>query len=206
MNKSALLIVVSLVVLSASNAQAETLQQAIAACKRIANDSQRLNCFDALVISGEQSVKKQAAVEAPPLVRQRSEKSAAADVAASRTPVSAPTPQNNSNRRAAPPAQSREAVTQNTPAQSDKVSEFGLAPKKPVDQIERIASVIASIEDGPRDTRYVHLQDGSVWKQTDSTRMRLKEGQEVYVERGALGAFYLSRENVNRRIKVKRIQ
>lgn len=50
----------------------------------------------------------------------------------------------------------------------------------------------------------ITLDNGSQWQQKDSQPLRLTVGMEVTIESGFLGAFFLSHDGVNRRIKVKR--
>ena len=52
----------------------------------------------------------------------------------------------------------------------------------------------------------ITLETGQVWRQTNSTSLRLKPGQEVYVEEGALGSYFLGKESSNKRIRVKRLK
>ena len=51
----------------------------------------------------------------------------------------------------------------------------------------------------------ITLDNGQVWRQTDSVRLKLVEGQSVTIKRGALGSFFISKENANKRIRAKRV-
>lgn len=48
------------------------------------------------------------------------------------------------------------------------------------------------------------MDNGQVWYQTDTVSLILNENDKVYIERGALGSFFLSKDNARKRIRVKR--
>ena len=77
---------------------------------------------------------------------------------------------------------------------------------EPKDKVEKITSVISAIQKTPYGKLIVTLESGQVWRQTNNTTLRLKRGQEVYVEEGALGSYFLGKESSNKRIRVKRSQ
>ncbi len=53
----------------------------------------------------------------------------------------------------------------------------------------------------------IKLENGQVWQVTSNNTMYYKiENPKVKIEKGALGAFYMGIEGVNRRLKVKRIK
>lgn len=52
----------------------------------------------------------------------------------------------------------------------------------------------------------VYFTNGQVWKQTSSHRLRLKEGEEVEIKRGIMGAFRLHKKDSNRGFDVKRMK
>ena len=54
--------------------------------------------------------------------------------------------------------------------------------------------------------KIITFSDGSVWQQSDSAYLKIEEGQQVSIERGLLGSFYLSVEGINKRMKVKRVK
>ena len=51
----------------------------------------------------------------------------------------------------------------------------------------------------------VSLNNGQKWQQKDTVYLKLTSGDEVILEEGALGAFYLKKLTSNRRIRVRRI-
>jgi hypothetical protein len=51
------------------------------------------------------------------------------------------------------------------------------------------------------------LENGQVWRQTDSTRFSFKNSEQwVVVSRGVLGSFFLGEPDRNKRIRVKRVK
>jgi hypothetical protein len=53
----------------------------------------------------------------------------------------------------------------------------------------------------------IRLENGQLWKVTSSGSLYYKiSNPKVVIEKGALGAFYMGIEGINRRLKVKRIE
>ena len=52
----------------------------------------------------------------------------------------------------------------------------------------------------------ITFTNGQKWQQKDSTRLKLKQGEQVTLTKGTFGAIYLKKENANKRIKVKRLK
>ncbi|BFT28995.1 hypothetical protein D210916BOD24_01710 [Alteromonas sp. D210916BOD_24] len=89
----------------------------------------------------------------------------------------------------------------------DAASEFGLENKKKETHVlEELALTITDISDSLRGKKVVTFSDGSVWQQTDNNYLKIEVGQTVTIERGVLGAFFLSVEGLNKRMKVKRLK
>ena len=73
------------------------------------------------------------------------------------------------------------------------------------DLINQIIAKIAKVKKNSYGNQIITLVNGQVWQQTGSTRLRLKKDQIVIIERGAMGSFFIGKENVNKRIRAKRI-
>ncbi|GAC16708.1 hypothetical protein [Aliiglaciecola lipolytica] len=85
-------------------------------------------------------------------------------------------------------------------------SEFGLQPKLPEDTDEKIyATVVEVKEDGLKRAIFI-LNNGHHWRELEATNFKVKVGDVIYVESGALGSFHLSKDSLNRRIRVKRVK
>jgi hypothetical protein len=103
-------------------------------------------------------------------------------------------------------------VDKKAQAQADdgRVSAFGAedlaARYKESEALQRIESVIISIDENRREIRSFTLDNGQVWQEKAPTRLRLKEGMQIYIEKGAFSAHFLGKESSNRRIKVQRIK
>lgn len=86
-------------------------------------------------------------------------------------------------------------------------NEFGLEHKRDLaSEASEITVTISSFDKNSRDKHTITFSDGSIWRQTDDTYLKLQEGQVVSIERGLFGAFFLSVEGLNKRMKVKRVK
>ncbi|WP_340680991.1 hypothetical protein [Paraglaciecola sp.] len=87
------------------------------------------------------------------------------------------------------------------------IESFGLPDKlKAKEEIENIVAHVTSVDHNLRKKLVVSLDIGQIWEQTDGTNMRLREGDSISLERGALGSFFLGVEGKNKRMRVKRIK
>jgi hypothetical protein len=81
--------------------------------------------------------------------------------------------------------------------------EFGL----PQSRVETLKSPITGVDTDAVGRLSFHLENGQVWKQTETKRFRLTEDRPMAViRRGALGSFKLSVEDGSRSTRVKRIK
>ncbi|MDP5134000.1 MAG: type VI secretion protein [Paraglaciecola sp.] len=89
----------------------------------------------------------------------------------------------------------------------ERVKNFGLEQKIAAEQEldEKLYSTISELKTDLRKKLILQLENGQVWRQSDSQIFRVKEGDKIYLERGALGSFFLGKEGINKRIRVKRI-
>jgi hypothetical protein len=51
----------------------------------------------------------------------------------------------------------------------------------------------------------IELSNGQRWRQTEAGTYQLPDGADYYIERGVLDSFFLGRKDINRRIRVQRI-
>lgn len=72
--------------------------------------------------------------------------------------------------------------------------------------VQNVTLTIASLEKINKRAWLITFTNGQKWKQTDSEALRLKEGLDVQLVRGALGSIYLKKQNANKRIRVRRIK
>lgn len=173
-------IVALLLCAAASESQAESISDALKDCGRQQNSLKRLVCYDKVVQNLDRYSGLDELMNVPaPLPAQ------AGSQAPSRTPYK--------------PQPRVESAQPSTPS-----SDFGMENRRDAEAVDKIYGNITELKKGPRKRYILTLDNGQVWKQTDNETLSLKVGQTVYVERGVLGAFYMSKDSVNRKIRVKR--
>ena len=174
--------------------QAETLSEALLKCSREQNSLKRLVCFDGVT----KDVKQFEDGERPSFVIPSYRLSdnnppQAASAPAPRAPV--PVPQ------ATPPTN----PVQNAQGGAYRDEDFfGLPNELTADNIKKLYMTITKLKEGPRERLIFTFNNGQVWRQTDYERFNADVGDVVYVERGAIGSFWLSGDNVRKRIRVRR--
>lgn len=165
---------------------AEPLNAGLSRCAAIGDDALRLACFDQLAGALQPQAVVPAAVAAAP----------AAAVAA---PVAPAVP--------AVPATTVEPAP--VAAAADPVAEFGLENRpKPQTEVERQDEIQARVVERKKDPYgkwILTLDNGQVWQQSESATFSFASDQ-VVIERGMLGAFYLKVDGQSRRLKVKRLK
>ncbi|CAM3506083.1 hypothetical protein [Shewanella violacea] len=73
-------------------------------------------------------------------------------------------------------------------------------------EITKIYMEIASISKDAYGALKISFSNGQVWKQSDSRRFKVKAGQNVFIEKAALGSFILGTDERNSTIRVKRLK
>ncbi|MEL7185037.1 MAG: hypothetical protein AAFN50_01220 [Pseudomonadota bacterium] len=74
-----------------------------------------------------------------------------------------------------------------------------------VEQIKQESVAVAAISKSATNKLTITLDNGQVWRQIDSTKLRLKVGDTVIIRAKSFGSFKLSKETGNRSIRVKRL-
>lgn len=96
------------------------------------------------------------------------------------------------------PAKANEIATQQA-----VTPEFGLENKvKPVQ--DKLEAKITSLYSPKIGKQTYTLDNKQVWKQTDSTPLRVKEGDTVVISRAAFGSFLMNKKGSKRSTRVKR--
>jgi len=92
------------------------------------------------------------------------------------------------------------------PVKKDEVSEdFGLEHKDiNGDRAKDIRAVVSSIKKTPYGKLIINLNNNQQWRQKDSERMSLKQGDKIVISRGSFNSFLLKKDGTNRSIRVKR--
>jgi len=74
------------------------------------------------------------------------------------------------------------------------------------EEIQALTATVAKVKTLPRGQLVVELDNGQAWEQKDVTsKFFLKVGEQVKIESGSLGAYWLSSES-GRRTRVKRVR
>ncbi|MFQ3190206.1 MAG: hypothetical protein ACI936_001336 [Paraglaciecola sp.] len=78
--------------------------------------------------------------------------------------------------------------------------------KRPADSINQIKANVIKIQKAPYGDLIITLENGQVWRQTDGSHFRLSKDEVVIIERGALGSFFIGKEDTKKRIRAKRLK
>ncbi len=169
--------------LATSTSYAQSLSGALKKCGQEQNSLKRLVCYDRIVNEMDKYSGLDELMNVPaPLPAQKGTSAATGD-------------------RKAPPAAATAGQSANP------TSNFGLPDTVTKQNTEeKIYARIVGLKKDPYGNRSITLDNGQVWKQQESSNIRLKKGDDIYVETGVLGAFFLSKESINKRLRVKRIK
>jgi hypothetical protein len=112
-----------------------------------------------------------------------------------------------------PPATQVVTSSEDTPTPKKSIDitkaaqEFGLEHKlKNKELADNIVANVLSIKKDPYKKYIITLDNNHVWKQSDSTRLKISVGDTVIVKRGALSSFFMAKEGKNKRLRVKRLK
>jgi len=163
-----------------SNLWAKDVATALQSCSEEENSLKRLVCFDQIV----KNMRQYDGLE------QR--------VASIRNSAPAPT----SGKEGVSTASSRNN-------ESNSVDSFG-APSTAANDVKmvdgKLMAVLQSVTKLAFDRHRFELANGQIWEQTESKGPVPKQGDNIIVEKGVLGAFFLRKADSNRRFRVKRIK
>jgi mannose-6-phosphate isomerase class I len=101
-----------------------------------------------------------------------------------------------------------EAPTPTTPItpQVLSVDDFGLQKKAIEDDVAKIYAEVASVNKDAVGALFITLINGQVWKQNSPKRYKIKQGQRIFIETGALNSFLLGSDERNATIRVRRLK
>ena len=84
-------------------------------------------------------------------------------------------------------------------------NDFGLEHKDINDErAKEIKAIVISIKKTPYGKLIINLSNGQQWRQNDSERISLKQGDKIVIRRGVFNSFLLKKDGTNRSIRVKR--
>ncbi|HET8817268.1 MAG TPA: hypothetical protein VFM61_07475 [Pseudidiomarina sp.] len=97
-------------------------------------------------------------------------------------------------------------ATEQETVSSNSEEKFGREHKKASNVVDDVMYVsIAEKSKDPYGRWIIVLTNGQKWKQMDSDTYQLPSDAEYYIERGVLNSFYLGRTEINKRIRVQRV-
>ncbi|MBT1064155.1 hypothetical protein KJY73_11250 [Bowmanella sp. Y26] len=181
--KNKTLIIALPLCLTVMSGQAATLSSAVQACSQEQDSLKRLVCYDKVA----KELRQYSDLDKP---------SSPQPIVNAQPAVSKAQPQMSSPKHHAQPEATMSNVEKN----------FGMEEK--ISREESADKILVTLQDKDRDNYgkwVLTMTNGQVWKQADTGRFPLPDGQ-LYIERGMLGSFFLSSESVNRKIRVKRIK
>lgn len=184
---------------AAGAADGDDMGARLRACRVIPDLTTRAFCYDRIVDT------LGTAPLAPPLAPPLAQPRAAAPVSPA-TPA-APVPPRAGAQPTAPAAP---AVPAAPVKPEDRFGEKDLAAKQRVGENEQppdelVLKVMAARTDKGGYTTFT-LENGQVWRQVESSSLRVSNGARVKIKSGTLGAFYLSLDGGNKSFRVKRVQ
>lgn len=168
---------------------ADALKDELRVCRDLTDDDVRLICYDAAV--------------------DRSKQGAYSNPAAAPAKQPAPVPAEPAN----PSAVAGTAAAAGTAAslsQEDLFGKSGDEVERTVEEVtgdERIDSLSATVtrlHQYNYDRVLITLDNGQVWKQVDSSSLRVRVGDAVDIERASLGSFMLRKKGSKRSMRVSR--
>ncbi len=203
LNKTLKIVVAATLTLSPGFLHANTSQQ-LTDCRKLADNTVRLQCYDQLALSVEQTLQTATATATATATKELATVAKAAPTAAETVLPAVPATAPVVKALATPvKAAAQEKTTYTAEVIED---DFGRAQERPSDAIDELKSTIKSISQNNYRKLVITLANGHVWRQSDSYAIQLKAGDEVVIEKASLGSFLLGRVGNDRKIRVKRIE
>jgi hypothetical protein len=113
-----------------------------------------------------------------------------------------------SKKSADPFSGSTPRISGNTSRPAAADSSFGSESLRsdPQENVNEIQTRIITVSKDARGYATITLSNDQVWRLTETTRFSIKEDDLISIEKGVLGAFYFSKPDSNRKLRVKRIK
>jgi len=71
--------------------------------------------------------------------------------------------------------------------------------------IETLRASVTELQQAAPDKVVISLDNGQVWRQTTSSSLRLRTGDDIEIERGALGSYLLQKVGSKKTMRVQRV-
>ncbi|PMG79992.1 hypothetical protein BCU84_04425 [Shewanella sp. 10N.286.51.B7] len=179
-----------------------SIEQQLANCASHTDKLDRLMCFDALAASVNTAVATQLPAAVPTTSTEAT--AVATTAVAANTPTTvAPAVASVSSTQAASTAEQEFGLKKNT-AEKDEQT-FGLKQVSEEEDDVRLYAEVSSVSKDPYGALIVKLSNDQTWKQVGTSRYKLKAGQTIYIEKGALSSFLLGSDDRNSTMRVKRV-
>jgi hypothetical protein len=171
--------------LAAGTGQADELRDELQACRDLPSAVERLDCYDGAVDRSNQGGNQQptAAAAAPATV------GAAAPVAPAAV---------------AGTAEAAAISHEELFGQNSKEVQRTVEAATGAEGIDSLDAQVTRLQQYDYDKVVISLDNGQVWQQIDSSSLRLRVGDDVVIERAALGSFMLKKSGSNRSMRVSR--
>lgn len=185
-------------------AGAAPLADGLRDCRQIADDAQRLHCYDALRSADQTDPAPEPSADAELAEQQRKLAAERADLAAQREALAAD--------RRSHAERAREALA--NPDRDMLIAAFGAEnlpderrPPIPGKRLDSYEATVSRISNWRRDQLLIRLDNGQLWRQTDYSHLELdpgETGQRVILDRGWLGSYWLINADNELRARVLR--
>lgn len=192
-----------LIILVSPFAMANTVVEELSMCAKNVDSLQRLVCYDTLATKIKNTPPK---LQAQPPVQTTPAGSLVKSTLMERKDPSKPRLVTPKKITKSPTIILKKAVSKaDTISQQQAI--FGQENKQSTkDIINQIKSTILKVQKDRFGNQTISLANGQVWRQTDSTRLKLKKDQIVIIKRGAMSSFFIGKEDANKRIRAKRVK
>ena len=168
---------------TASVAQNKSLQD----CRAIGDVNARVACYDEIVDARQDSKAAPVISSAPALIPQAS----VATDSALAEPGNTPTIE-------------RDTQLSLFGAEAE-LTRTVIAEELGVTQLDQIEALVEQVSSTAYKQLILRLDNGHIWQQTDSKRLSVREGEQIIVRSGRLGAFFLEKSGGSRAVRVKRV-
>jgi hypothetical protein len=184
------------------NAQTDLFKQ----CRSIQDDSERLVCFDRALKAQTETQTRE--VKPKSSVSNEAENPSTTNGDMDEIDKRAQALMEKANSSKDPFSSSTPRLSPSTNRRSDIDNSFGSEQlgSDTAQDAEQIQTKIVSMSVDARGYATLTLSNDQIWRQTETARFTIKQDELVIIEKGMLGAYYLSNVNNNRQVRVKRIQ
>ena len=183
----------TVLIFTAGAAQADELYDELAVCRGLPSEESRVICYDAAVDRSRQ-------------------KGGPRPATAAATPAAPPA----ATPAATPPAALEPAAAAASGAAAASISQEELFGQNSNDvqrtveeatgseRIDSLSAQVTRLQDSGYEKVLITLDNGQAWQQIDDSKLRLRVGDDVSIERASLGSFMLKKKGSKRTMRVSR--